>query len=103
MVFCLVMFLVETSPMLWAQTADRSRQTPAPQTTQTKQEDTAPVPVGTAAAPYVKPEGRLRRRGRPGPAYCPRETEAHSFLCDQAGLLIGAGRRDWSRDGRFPE
>lgn len=96
MVFCLVMFLVvpigaaETSPLLWAQTTDRSQQTPAPQTTQTKQEDTAPAPVGTAAAPYVKPEGVSASRPA-GAAIAPAKQRRIRSFAIKAGLLIGAG------------
>jgi zona occludens toxin (predicted ATPase) len=96
MVFCLVMFLVmpigaaETSPLLLAQTADRSQQTPTPQTTQTKPEDTAPAPVGTAAAPYVKPEGASASRPA-GAAIAPAKQRRIRSFAIKAGLLIGAG------------
>ena len=73
---------------IWAQTADQSRETVVPQNTPTKPGDSAPVPVGTAAAPYEKSGVAASRPA--GAAIAPaRQRRIHSFAIRTA-LVVGA-------------
>jgi hypothetical protein len=73
---------------IWAQTTDQSQQTAAPQNSQTKQEDSTPVPVGTAAAPYEK--SGVPASQPAGAAIAPaKQRRIHSFAI-RIALVVGA-------------
>lgn len=73
----------------WAQARGEDQQTSTPQSVPTDQQSST-TPVGTAAAPYVKPEGVTASRPA-GAAIAPaKQKRVHSFAI-RVGLLVGAG------------
>ena len=74
---------------MWTQAADEGQQEVAPTAVPAGQQ-TSTQPVGTAAAPYVKPEGVPASRPA-GAAIAPaKQRRSYSFAI-RVGLLIGAG------------
>ena len=68
----------------------QSGQSRTPQTAPTDQQNNTPAPVGTAAAPYFKPEGVPASRPA-GAAIAPaRQKRTRSFAI-RVALLVGAG------------
>ena len=80
--------VTDRSGMLATQTPDQNQNTPP--NPQTKQEKPTPAPVGTAAAPYERPEGVPASRPS-GAAIAPaKQRRIHSFAI-RIALLAGAG------------
>jgi hypothetical protein len=80
---------------LWAQAADHSQETAAaqntqtaPQITQTKDKDSAPVPVGTAVAPYEKSGVPASRPA--GAAIAPAKQRRIRSFAIRTALVVGA-------------
>jgi hypothetical protein len=73
---------------IWAQTADQSQETATPQSTQTKDKDSAPVPVGTAAAPYEKSGVPASRPA--GAAIAPAKQRRIRSFAIRTALVVGA-------------
>jgi hypothetical protein len=72
------------------QTSSQSQQTPASQGAQTKQGNPPPPPVGTAAAPYEKPEGVPASRPA-GAAIAPAKQRRTRSFAIRTALVVGAG------------
>jgi hypothetical protein len=68
--------------------AEQSQQTP--QTAPANQQTPATQPVGTAAAPYIKPEGVPASRPA-GAAIAPAKQRRIRQIAIRVGLLVGAG------------
>lgn len=73
----------------WAQARSEAQQTNAPQSVPADQQNST-TPVGTAAAPYVKPEGVTASRPA-GAAIAPAKQKRVHSLAIRVGLLVGAG------------
>lgn len=73
----------------WAQTEGQKQSADPPQSAPADQQ-TSTQPVGTAAAPYVKPEGVVASNPA-GAAIAPAKQKRVHSLALRVGLLVGAG------------
>lgn len=73
----------------WEQARSEAQQTNAPQSVPADQQNST-TPEGTAAAPYVKPEGVTASRPA-GAAIAPAKQKRVHSLAIRVGLLVGAG------------
>jgi hypothetical protein len=73
-----------------AQAADQSQQPAASSGVPANQQSPGPPPVGTAAAPYVKPGGVAASRPA-GAAIAPAKQRRTRSFAIKVGLLVGAG------------
>lgn len=72
----------------WAQVADHSQEATGPQNSQTKHDDSAPAPGGTAVAPYEKPGVAASRPA--GAAIAPAKQRRVRSFTIRIAILAGA-------------
>jgi hypothetical protein len=76
--------------MLSEQTSDQSSPVVPDKTTAVQPQNTSPAPVGTAAAPYEKPEGAPASRPA-GAAIAPAKQRRVKSFAIKTALVVGAG------------